>query len=363
MRNILITGGAGFIGSRLVKSLSTKDPTSTIWVLDNLHPQVHGSFCDFPKYPENVRFIFGDVTDNSFLNNVVRISNPNLIYHLAAETGTGQSFDELHRYCNVNVIGTVNLINSVRQFCNYETTKVILTSSRAVYGEGAYRDKAGRIFPGLPRNPDLMAQGIFDVPLPYDALLPSEPFPCNSELPVSPASVYASSKLMQEYLLKQAGEGSLWQATILRLQNVYGPGQSINNPYTGVLSIFAKQLLEGKEIDIYEDGLISRDFIFVYDVVDALVKVAYKTFPHGEIIDIGSGKMTTILEIADLLRKSLGLQNEISVSGKFRVGDIRHACADITKAQKKLGWNPKVDINEGIELLAKWAKQEFLTED
>ena len=363
MRNILITGGAGFIGSRLLKSLSSKDPTATIWVLDNLHPQVHGSFCDFPKYPENVRFVFGDVADSSFFNNVVRISTPSLIYHLAAETGTGQSFNEVHRYCNVNVMGTVNLINSVRQFCNHETTKVILASSRAVYGEGAYRDKAGRIFAGLPRNPDLMAQGIFDVPLPQDALSPSEPFSSNSKLPVSPASVYASSKLMQEYLLKQAGEGSLWQATILRFQNVYGPGQSINNPYTGVLSIFARQLLEGKEIDIYEDGSIARDFVFVDDVVDALVKAAYKTFPHGEIIDIGYGKPATILEIAELLRKSLALQNKISVSGKFRVGDIRYACADISKAQKKLGWRPKVDINEGVELLAKWAKQEFSTVD
>jgi Nucleoside-diphosphate-sugar epimerases len=169
--------------------------------------------------------------------------------------------------------------------------------------------------------------------------------------------VYASSKLMQEYLLTQAGEGAAWTAAMLRFQNVYGPGQSLRNPYTGVLSIFARQLLEGADLAIFEDGEIARDFVFVDDVVDALVRAGAAALPHGAIIDIGLGQAVTILEVAKSLMRALGRsQDSYRITGEFRVGDIRHARADIEAAGRLLGWSPKIGVEEGLQRLARWAQ-------
>lgn len=359
-RNILITGGAGFIGSRLVSALLQAEPASRIWILDNLHPQVHGLNPESPSFPNAVEFIKGDVADKAMMQSVVASAQPELIYHLAAETGTGQSYDELSRYCEVNVSGTANLIEAVRSASGGNTKKIVLAASRAVYGEGGYCDSAGRVFTGLPRQAEAMASGNFEVPLPDDAKLPAQAVPSNAYLPVAPASIYASTKLMQEYLLKQAGEGAEWSSTVLRFQNVYGPGQSLRNPYTGVLSIFSRQLLEGKKLAIYEDGLIARDFVYVDDVVDALVKAGQQTLPHGTTIDIGTGKAVSILDVARFLMRYLGVSDDhYSITGEFRVGDIRHACADIDAARESLGWAPRMSTETGLSLLANWARTEF----
>jgi dTDP-L-rhamnose 4-epimerase len=359
-RNIFITGGAGFIGSRLVLALLKEIPNCKIWVLDNLHSQVHGVGAKQPDFPASVVFIKGDVSDKGLVKSVVSEAQPEIVYHLAAETGTGQSYDELSRYCDVNVMGTVNVIESVRSESSGATKKIILAASRAVYGEGAYEDENGRVFTGLPREAETMSTGNFEVPLPVSAQLPAKACKSDAELSSAPASVYASTKLMQEYLLKQAGEGSKWKATILRFQNVYGPGQSLRNPYTGVLSIFARQLLEDKDLDIYEDGLIARDFVFVDDVVNSLVKAGVSELPHGTTLDIGSGEAISILEVAKILMKNLGRSDDsYKVTGKYRVGDIRYACADISAANDKLGWKPEVNVQEGLALLAKWAEEEF----
>lgn len=359
-RNILITGGAGFIGSRLVSALQKTEPASRIWILDNLHPQVHGLNPENPSFSKAVEFVRGDVADKATMQSIIASAQPELIYHLAAETGTGQSYDEVSRYCEVNVTGTANLIEAVRTESVAVTKKIVLAASRAVYGEGAYRDSDGRVYVGLPRQSEDMSSGEFSVHLPSDAKLPAHAIPSNCNLPVAPASVYASSKLMQEYLLKQTGEGSAWKATILRFQNVYGPGQSLRNPYTGVLSIFCRQLLEGKTLAIYEDGQIARDFVYVDDVVDALVKAGINDLPHGATVDIGTGEAVSILDVARLLIQSLGIKNEpLTITGQFRVGDIRHACADIHAAQDLLGWKPNVSVANGLALLANWAAAEF----
>lgn len=359
-RNILITGGAGFIGSRLVSALLKIDPASRIWILDNLHPQVHGLNAENPGFSKSVEFLRGDVADKSVMQAVVKSAQPELIYHLAAETGTGQSYDEVSRYCDVNVTGTANLIEAVRSESGVVTKKIVLAASRAVYGEGGYRDSDGRVYVGLPRQSVDMSSGDFSVPLPVGAKLPVEAISSNARLPVAPASVYASSKLMQEYLLKQTGEGAFWKSTILRFQNVYGPGQSLRNPYTGVLSIFCRQLLERKKLAIYEDGLIARDFVYVDDVVDALVKAGQNDLPHGSTVDIGTGKAVSILDVARLLMQSLGLHDDqFTITGQFRVGDIRHACADISEAQKLMGWEPRISVEAGLSLLANWARTEF----
>lgn len=358
--NILITGGAGFIGRRLINELSRAEPNSRIWVLDNLHPQVHGENAKEPQFPDSVIFVKADVADKSAVYAVVAEAKPELVYHLAAETGTGQSYDELSRYCDVNVMGTTNLVESIRAKASNVTKKIVLAASRAVYGEGAYRDSSGRVYAGLPRQANSMSSGNFDVPMPEEVQFPVQACPSNAGLPPAPASIYASTKLMQEYILKQAGEGAPWQATILRFQNVYGPGQSLKNPYTGVLSIFARQLLEGKSLAIYEDGLIARDFVYVDDVVNALLRAGQNELPHGTTLDIGFGEAATILDVAKLLIRNLGCaEDSYAITGKFRVGDIRHACADISAAQALLNWQPQVSAETGLSLLADWARTEF----
>lgn len=358
VNRIFITGGAGFIGSRLVRALQQVNPSVFITVFDNLHPQIHGPDASDPKFEGNVRFIRGDVADKRELELAFDASRPELVYHLAAETGTGQSYDEPSRYCAVNVMGTTHLIEAIRKTGGVR--QVVLAASRAVYGEGAYLDAQGRYCSGLPRDAAAMGSGVFDVPLPEGFQNPGKPAPSSPLLAPSPASVYASTKLMQEYLLTQAGEGADWSATMLRFQNVYGPGQSLRNPYTGVLSIFSQQLLSGKCLEIFEDGLIARDFVFVQDVVDALVQAGSKDLPHGSTLDIGLGKAATILEASQILMNALGLpNNSYKITGAFRVGDIRHACADIAAAKNSLNWTPKVGLQDGLTQLAHWAREEF----
>jgi dTDP-L-rhamnose 4-epimerase len=354
--NVLVTGGAGFIGRNLVCEILKTNAKTKVWILDNLHPQVHGADAKFPNFGENVKCVQGDVTDVQAISRVVREAQPVLVYHLAAETGTGQSYDDVTRYCQVNVMGTAHLVEALRKESKNATRRVVLAGSRAVYGEGGYRDSKGREFIGLTRNPDDLAKGRFSVPVPMNFHAPIEAIPSHAGLPTSPTSVYASTKLMQENLLRQSGEGASWCATILRFQNVYGPGQSLRNPYTGVLSIFCEQLLSGKTLEIFEDGDITRDFVYVDDVVSALVLAGQKELPHGVILDIGMGKPITIRETAEMLIKALGYpEDRFIVTGKFRIGDIRHACSKIEMARSHLSWEPKVSVNDGLNRLAAWA--------
>jgi len=353
IRNILVTGGAGFIGKHLIELLHLKHPKVNIWVYDNLNPQVHGQSPQIGPFPPLVRFIKGDISDRNTLNNVIYKASPELIYHLASETGTRQSYDEVVRYCNVNIIGTANLIEAVRRY--KIKCKFVLVSSRAVYGEGGYIDSAGTEYVGLPRKPDEMRVGNYQVPMPIKAILPCRPIASHSGLSVTPASIYASTKLMQEYLLTQAADTNNVEVTILRLQNVYGPGQSFRNPYTGVLSIFCKQLSENEVISIYEDGNIVRDFIFIKDVAEVLVLVGTEMLRNGEIIDIGSGVPISILDTVRKLVHIFGKDNTAyRITGEYRIGDIRYALSDISKANKLLNWSPKIGIDEGLKRLSNW---------
>lgn len=355
-QRILVTGGAGFIGSRLVRRLQAAHPDCRVWVLDNLHPQVHGTEARAPQLGDRAEFVRGDVADPAAMRDVVERARPEIVYHLAAETGTGQSYDEPARYNAVNVMGTAHLIEAMR--ATGTVRQVVLAASRAVYGEGAWLDAAGNRCVGLPRDASAMARGDFSVPLPSGHAGPGTPAASAGGQREMPASVYASTKLMQEYLLVQAGQGAAWRATVLRFQNVYGDGQSLRNPYTGVLSIFAQQLLAGRELAIFEDGEIARDFVYVDDVVDALARAGAADLPHGAVLDIGMGRAVTILETAKLLMRALGLpETKYRITGEFRVGDIRHASADISAARESLGWSPRVDVEEGLTRLARWAAE------
>lgn len=352
---IFITGGAGFIGSQLCRELISNNSDVEIVLYDNLHPQVHGEKKSFTPEFHQIKFISGDVQDAAKLTACLKSFNPSVIYHLAAETGTGQSYDEPARYCSVNVAGTANLIEGIRTINSVR--KVILAGSRAVYGEGAYTDKTGRVFGGLPRTTEEMAKGNFETPLPPEAIAPFVPAKSDSRLAPMPASIYASTKLMQEYLLTQAAENSNWTCAILRFQNVYGAGQSLNNPYTGVLSIFAKKLMSGESLSIFEDGMIARDFVYVDDVARALYKLKNVDVSNGEIIDIGYGEPSTILEVSEHLSILLSMDPARNkINGQFRAGDIRYACADIEKARTLLNWHPEISIKEGLGRLVHWVK-------
>ena len=348
---IFITGGAGFIGSRLAEKLASQG--HEIFVYDSLHSQIHGEIEGFEFQHENIEFVQGDICDKEFLCEQLNRFIPDIVYHMAAETGTGQSMYEICRYTNVNVQGTSNLLEAITQAGTVR--KIVLPSSRSVYGEGAYEYSDGRYAPGLPRCSERMRTGNFRVIDEEGNVL--KPVNTREDLPVAPVSIYASTKLMQEYLCTQAKQDQDWDAVILRFQNVYGPGQSLLNPYTGVLSIFSTHILKGNSLNIFEDGEIYRDFVFVDDVVNALVCCIDSEIPHGEIINIGSGESNSILEIAKFLNQSYDKpQDNLYISGDFREGDIRYACADISKAEALLGWKPEKTIQQGLTEFVDWAK-------
>jgi dTDP-L-rhamnose 4-epimerase len=351
-KRFLITGGAGFIGTTLALQLA-KDSNTRIWILDNLNPQVHGRNPHYPIFPSNINFVYGDIRDREVVEEIITQSQPDVIVHMAAETGTGQSLDEITRYCEVNVTGTSILLESIRQKAK-NLSRLILPSSRAVYGEGPYQDhQNGKIVVPPARSASAMQAGNF-VPTSLSGNHLTA-IPASEDTPPFPASIYASTKLMQEYLVTQAGANASWQATILRFQNVYGVGQSLKNPYTGVLSIFSSQILSNQSLNIYEDGNIVRDFVFIDDVVRAIELSCQTPLLHGTTINIGSGQATTILAAAKILLNIYGKdENAYKITGDFRVGDIRHAVADISKAKILLGWEPQVSLREGLEKLCHW---------
>jgi dTDP-L-rhamnose 4-epimerase len=353
MKKILITGGAGFIGSYLVERL-LNEKGYKIFVIDNLHPQVHGPNALIPerlKHPL-VEFHRADITDKDKINDLVSQINPEIVVHLASETGTGQSYDEIARYCGVNMMGTAHLLECLRRSAP-DFKKIILSSSRAVYGEGAWVDKDGRrVFP-VSRDSKAMSQGQFCPQIENETL--SEPARSLEEDTPHPVSIYGATKLFQEYLCRLSLEGSSFKSVILRFQNVYGPGQSLQNPYTGVLSIFSSQILAQKKLYLYEDGEISRDFVFVEDVIEALFSSLQRDLPNGIVINIGSGERTTVRDAAVHLLQFLGADaDSYEITSEFRIGDIRQACADVDRAQALLGWKPKTSLQQGLRKLSEW---------
>ena len=358
MSSYLITGGAGFIGKRLSAALIASG--HRVSVFDNIHPQVHKNGSDIVAELEllGVEVVRADVCDADLLKSSVISFRPNVIVHLAAETGTGQSYDLPNRYCSVNVTGTANVVEAARsaKAQGIDLQRIILAGSRAVYGEGACLDASNNQVTAVPRKSDDLQKGDFSPKDQHGNQVTPVPSRASSTV-VAPSSIYASTKLMQEFILQQGLEQTGIDVGILRLQNVYGAGQSLNNPYTGVLSIFCQQLLEGKVLNIFEDGDIVRDFVYVSDVVDAFVSLCeIDILPHA-IIDIGCGKPDTILNVANLIIEIMGLEGpRTRITGQFRAGDIRYAVADISDAKKLLGWGPKVDLYQGIAELVEWAR-------
>lgn len=358
---ILITGGAGFIGSSLALYLISEGHEVT--VLDSLSAQIHGIDSKhsnlFRQIVSHVHFIKASVTDAAAWP--AALEGQDAIVHLAAETGTGQSMYELHHYADVNVGGTALLLQNLAQLQGHRVKRMIIASSRALYGEGRYRTVDGEIiYPSARRDEDLRV-GRFEL---YDAQgRPMEMLTTDEESRVHPASVYGITKHTQEQLVMTMGAALGIATTALRYQNVYGPGQSLSNPYTGILSIFSTRILNGCGLSIFEDGLESRDFVFIDDVVSATAAALFEPAAEGEIIGIGSGVATSVLGAASALISALGREVPVEVTGAYRVGDIRHNAADLCKAKRLLHYEPRVSFLNGIELFADWVRRQPLPKD
>ena len=360
MKNILISGGAGFIGSHLTQKLVNKGYSITI--LDNLSKQIHGNHHKSSLYnsvKEISNFIKGDVRKKMDWKKALH--QQDAVIHLAAETGTGQSMYEIEKYNNVNIEGTKILIDILENE-HHQIQKVIVASSRAIYGEGKYNcKKHGIIYPDKRKESDLK-KGRFN-PICNKCGKELELRPTDEKSKIHPSSHYATTKYQQEKMIMQMGEILKIPAVALRYQNVYGPGQSLSNPYTGILSIFSTRILNGNNIDIYEDGKESRDFVFIDDVVNATILALEKNKANNEIVNVGSGVGTTVKFVAQMLKQQYNSNIELVVNGKFRIGDIRHNIADLTKAKDVLGFKPKFDFSTGISKFVEWVKTQEIQED
>ena len=339
-----MTGGAGFIGCALSSTLP--DHFDRVVAMDNLHPQVHPTQDRPTDLDERVEFVKGDVTSPQDWDALLADVTPTAVIHLAAETGTGQSLTEATRHAAVNVVGTTQLLDAL---VRHETLpeRIVLTSSRAVYGEGAWKDADGALsYPGQ-RSRAMLESGTWDFPG-----LTATPFNSHQVVP-APTSVYGSTKLAQEHILRSWCLAMNVTPVLYRLQNVYGPGQSLINPYTGIVSLFAQKAKAGEVIPVYEDGEIIRDFVFIDDVASAIVAGTLHSGANAHPYDIGSGEATSIMRLAKTTAAHYGAPAP-EVNGKFRDGDVRHASCTIEESKAALGWEPQVMVEEGVRRLCDW---------
>ena len=357
-KNILITGGAGFIGSNLALKLIEKGYNVT--VLDNLSPQIHTS--NSPLYDsikDKVRFIKGTVLSYDDWKNA--LEEIDVVVHLAAETGTGQSMYEIEKYTDVNIKGTSIFLDILANE-KHSVKKMIVASSRAIYGEGKYEcSSCGIVYPNERKDED-MSKGDFTIKCPTcnanAKLLATDE---NSK--IHPSSIYGITKQVQEQMFMVMGKTLNIPALAFRYQNVYGAGQSLSNPYTGILSIFSTRIKNGNDINIFEDGKESRDFVYIDDVVDATILGIEKDEANYEVFNVGLGLAIDVNKVASTLVKEYKSNSKISISGNYRLGDIKDNYADLTKIQTKLGFEPKVSFEEGIKRFTKWVNAQEVVED
>ena len=361
MKNILITGGAGFIGSNLALKLISKGYTVT--VLDNLSPQIHG---DNPKetsplflsIKDKVKFIEGTVTNIEDWKKA--LEGQDVIVHYAAETGTGQSMYEVQKYIDVNITGT-SLMLDLLVNGDYNVKKVVVASSRSIYGEGKYMSKElGAVYP-KHRVAEDMDNGDFEPNYSNSSSLTL--VATDEDSKIHPSSVYGITKQNQEQMVLTVCPTIGIAGVAFRYQNVYGPGQSLKNPYTGILSIFSTQIKNGNGINIFEDGKESRDFVFIDDVVDATILGIEKEEANNQVFNVGTGVATDVITVAESLSKNYGVEVPITISGNYRLGDIRHNFADLTKIYSTLGFEPKFSFEQGLQLFTNWVNTQEVQED
>lgn len=351
IRSVLITGGAGFIGQKLARALLSKGVK--IRILDNFNPQIHSS----DSIPDDLNcdtdVINGDIRDKEVLKRA--LAGIESVVHLAAETGTGQSMYEIDRYFSINVQGTATLLDLLQNDdCGKSLRSIVVASSRAVYGEGAYHcDAHGMVFPEQ-RGRERMSGGAFEPVCPACGL-PVSLLPTPESAPFMPMSMYGLTKQVQEQAVLLFARTRGINGFGLRYQNVYGPGQSLKNPYTGILAVFSNLARQNQPINIYEDGLESRDFVYIDDVVEATVRSVNYDGQFVGALNVGSGQATSVMTVAQEIKSFFGSESTIKVTGEFRMGDIRHNIADVSTLEKVLGFVPSVTFKQGLSNFLDWA--------
>jgi dTDP-L-rhamnose 4-epimerase len=358
----IITGGAGFIGCALSRRIANR--FRRVIIVDNLNSQVHPEQRRPEALDVGVEFYHADVTVRETWNDVLAEVHPRAIVHLAAETGTAQSLTEATRHGEVNVIGTTQMLDALATTGRLPE-QILLASSRAVYGEGIWQAADGTaVYPGQ-RSRAQLERGEWDFP----GLTPV-PFEATTTAP-HPTSIYGATKLAQEHIITAWALAFGIEPVVLRLQNVIGAGQSLFNSYTGIVTLFCRLARQGEAIPVYEDGQITRDFVHVEDVVEAMV--AALTRPHTSIpgasnlsagglmsapLDVGSGKAHSIAELASWIAAHYGAPDPV-VNGAFRLGDVRHAACDISRTMAALDWQPRRTFEDGLRQICEWIDATF----
>lgn len=347
---VLITGGAGFVGSFLADALI--EGGHRVRLFDNLDPQVHQG-----KVPAHLNrqaeFVVGDVRDRDALGKA--LEGIDTVVHFAASVGVGQSMYQVAGYTATNDLGAANVLDLVVNERRDQIRKMIIAGSMSEYGEGAYQCAACGLVKPAMRSAESLASAEWDPPCPKcgAALVPK---PTPEDWPLACASVYAINKRTQEDLFLTVGAAFGVPAVSLRFFNIYGPRQSLSNPYTGVIANFISRIKAGNRPTIFEDGQQSRDFVSVYDIVAAVMAAMVNDRANQRVFNVGTGQATTIVGIATTLARLMGTGIEPEVTGRPRKGDIRHCYADITRATEELGWKPKASMDEALAELIEWSR-------
>jgi dTDP-L-rhamnose 4-epimerase len=351
---ILVTGGAGFIGSFLVDALVEQGHDVRIY--DALVPQVHGAEQTLPDYVNpDAEFVKGDVRDREALSNA--LEGVDVVFHLAAAVGVGQSMYQIQYYTEANTLGGAVLLDLLVN-TEHQVRKIIVASSMSIYGEGAYAcADCGQVFPKLRTEAQLKVRD-WEMKCP-DCGQDVRPMPTAEDKPLYPTSIYAITKRDHEEMFLSTGFAYGIPAVALRFFNTYGPRQALSNPYTGVMAIFSGRLLNNQPPVIYEDGLQSRDFIHVKDIVQGLLLAMDRPEADYQVFNLGTGVSTSVAEVANMLSQHL-TQGQVrpEVLNQYRAGDIRHCYADVSKARRMLGFEPRIPLEVGMTDLLAWVKEQ-----
>jgi dTDP-L-rhamnose 4-epimerase len=347
-KRILVTGGAGFIGSHLVDALVKEG--HRVRIVDNLEPQVHDKAPDYLN--ADAEFINADIRSKAIIKKALK--NIDVVFHLAAMVGVAQSMYQIEKYVGVNTFSTAKLLETIVSG-KYDIEKLIVASSNTIYGEGSYEcDKCGIIHPELRTEKQLLSRH-WEMKCP-ECGKEVKPVATAESCPLSPTSIYAISKQDAEEMCLTVGRSYKIPTVALRFFCTYGTRQSISNPYTGVAAIFLSQIKNNNPPLIYEDGRQLRDFTSVHDIVQANLLAMRKKEADYEVFNVAAGRSVSINQIADILIKLCKKDIRPVISGKYRAGDIRHCYADITKIKSKLGFSPRIQIEDGLRELVEWGK-------
>lgn len=348
MVKVLVTGGAGFIGGHLVDALVSRG--EQVEVIDPLVPQVHATKPDYLN--PRASYHFSDLTDRATLSRLLKGSQ--VVFHLAAAVGTAQSMYRVEDFVRVNALGTGTLLQTLIDE-KVRLDRLVVASSNTIYGEGRYRcPTCGPIAPDLRPEAQLQ-QHDWEVHCP-NCGASARPAPTEETKPLQPSTVYAQTKLSQEQLVLMVGRAYGLPSVACRFFNTYGPRQGLSNPYTGLTAIFLTQIRHGHSPIVYEDGLQSRDFVSVHDIVAGLLLAMERPQAVGQALNLATGTGTTVREVARVLMELEGRELPLDVPCKYRPGDVRHCTADIARARRLLGYEPKVDLRQGLEELYAWSR-------